>query len=139
VHRDRQGKVLRRAQTETDAGLKYKAIILDEVGWKSPKLSKTTVNLESYDSSDPVMRELRQSTQTHNGEKMDVIHNGSPFGSDHMSFLNDGMQAVLTINGDDEAYPHYHQKSDTIENVDPEMMAMIGKMNLGATYRLAMA
>jgi len=119
----------------------YSSIIMDEIGWKSPNpgFEKSTVNLESYDAQgQEVMDHLKASAQMHNGDKLDVVHNGNPFGSDHMSFLNNGIASALTINGDDEAYPHYHQSSDTIENVDPGLMMMITKMNLGALMRIAM-
>lgn len=122
----------------------YSAIIMDEIGWLSPKLKIPTVNLESYDSSKEVMDHLRHATQEHNGDKLDVVHNSNPYGSDHMSFLDKGIKGVLTINGDDEAYPHYHQSSDKIQNddgtfnVDAHFMQMISKMNLGAMMRMAL-
>jgi len=117
----------------------HHAIIMDEIGWASPKLSKHTINLESYDGvSTVLMDHLRNSCETHNGADIDVVHNAHPFGSDHMSFLNDNVASVLTINGDDEAYPHYHQSSDTIENVNGDLMASVTKMNMGALLRLVM-
>jgi len=122
---------------QTASQRKHKAIIMDEVGWASPALSTPTVNLESFDWTKEVMDHLRMSSKTHNGDAIAVVHNAHPFGSDHMSFLDNKMQAVLTINGDDEAYPHYHQSSDTIENVSPKLCGMIGKMNLGALIRMA--
>jgi len=124
-------------QRKSRAARKHQAIVLDEVGWASPSLSTPTVNLESFDWTKEVMDHLRESSQTHNGDAMAVVHSNNPFGSDHMSFLDNEMQAVLTINGDDESYPHYHQSSDTIENVSPELVSMISKMNMGALIRLA--
>lgn len=121
-------------------GGNHRAIIMDEIGWLSPKLSKPTVNLESYDKlGHEVMQHLRQASSTHNGESMDVVHNAHPFGSDHMSFLDLGMEAALTINGDDEAYPNYHQSTDTIDNVNGEYMTKIAKMNMGGLMRMCMA
>jgi Zn-dependent M28 family amino/carboxypeptidase len=118
----------------------HRAIIMDEIGWLSPKLTKPTVNLESYDGlGSKVMQHLRQSTMLHNGDSMDVVHNANPFGSDHMSFLDLNMEAALTINGDDEAYPNYHQSTDTIDNVNGDYMAKIAKMNMGGLMRMCMA
>lgn len=121
----------------------YDAIIMDETGWLSKNLKtsydKPTVNLESFDDNKEMMDHLRHSSQTHNGDKMDVVHNGNPFGSDHMSFSDRGMHSALTIMGDDESYPHYHKHSDSIENVNPDLMMMITKMNLGAVMRMSMA
>lgn len=114
-----------------------KVIVMDEIGWSSPVLDTPTVNLESYDWTKPVMDHLVESSQTHNGEALRVVHSNHPFGSDHMSFLDNHIMAVLTINGKDEDYPNYHQSSDTIDNVDPRLLAMISKMNLGALIRMA--
>jgi hypothetical protein len=114
-----------------------KVIVMDEIGWSSPDLDTPTVNLESYDWTKPVMDHLRESSQTHNGESLTVVHSNHPFGSDHMSFLDKNIMAVLTINGNDEDYPNYHQSSDTIDNVDPHLLTMVSKMNLGALIRMA--
>jgi len=119
----------------------YSAIVMDEIGWLTPNKAfpKPTVNLESTDAQGKeVMDHLRDSAKTHLGEKIAVVHNGHPFGSDHMSFLDNGIASVLTINGDDEAYPNYHQSSDKIENVNPNLMKMITQMNLGALMRMSM-
>lgn len=113
------------------------AIIMDEVGWKSPALSQLTVNLESYDRVRPLMDHLKDSSNTHNGMTLAVVHNGQPFGSDHMSWLDQDMPAVLTINGDDEAYPDYHKSTDRIDNVNKDLMGKVARMNLGALVRLA--
>lgn len=120
----------------------HRAIVLDEVGWKSPAFSKATVNLESYDwqketGLPELMDHMAHASHEYNGEELYVVHSGHPFGSDHMSFLQRDIPAVLTINGDDEKYPHYHQSTDTIENVSPEYAAQIAKMVLGATVRAA--
>lgn len=113
-----------------------KAIIMDEIGWLSSKLNKPTVTLESVESSREMMDHMAHACKDHNGDKLDLVHNGAPFGSDHMSFLNHKMQSVLTINGDDEGYPFYHTSQDTIENVSPEYAAQIAKMNMGALLRM---
>lgn len=122
---------------QTEKTPNHKALILDEVGWKSPNMQKTTINLESYDSSVDVLQNLAHASNLHNGDRLKVIHSNNPFGSDHMSFLNQRMQAVLTINGDDEAYPHYHKSTDSIDKVNGAMMEAVGIMNLAALVRLA--
>mmetsp|Transcript_124073 Transcript_124073/g.333179 ORF Transcript_124073/g.333179 Transcript_124073/m.333179 type:complete len:465 (-) Transcript_124073:206-1600(-) len=115
----------------------HEAIALDEVGWLTPKYDKATVNLESYDWTPSVMDQLACASRRHNGDGLEVVHSNNPFGSDHMSFLERGMKAVLVINGDDEAYPNYHMSSDTIDNVNTEYAAKISKMVMGAVMRLA--
>jgi len=115
----------------------HASIVLDEVGWLSPKLLNATVNLESFDTADEIMQHLASASQEHNGNNLRIVHSSHPFGSDHMSFLSRGMDSVLTINGDDEAYPDYHTSSDTYEKVSPWYAAMIGKMSLGALLRMS--
>lgn len=115
----------------------HAAIALDEVGWLSPKFSKGTVNLESFDWSSPILDKLACSSIEHNGDSLDIVHSNTPFGSDHMSFLTRGIQSALIINGDDESYPNYHQSTDTIENVTPEYANKIAKMVMGAVINLA--
>merc|ERR1712137_1363987 len=102
----------------------------------------TTVNLESFPWTAEMMNHLAASCKDHNRDLLTVIHNSHPFGSDHMSFLDRHknfpfMQAVLTIQGDDEAYPHYHKSSDTIDHVTPEYASQIVKMNTGALLRMS--
>jgi len=115
----------------------HRALIMDEVGWKTSKYSKPTVNLESYDWATPELNHLRQASQMHNGDSLDIVHSSNPFGSDHMSFLDRQVMAVLSINGDDEAYPDYHKSSDRIGNVDKDLLSMVAKMNAGALMRMA--
>lgn len=115
----------------------HTAILMDEIGWRSPNEKLPTVNLESYDWTKALMDELYASSKRHNKGALRITHSGKPFGSDHMSFLSRNMPAVLTINGDDTAYPNYHSSKDTIENVDFDFLTMITKMNLGALVNLA--
>jgi len=115
----------------------HQAIALDEVGWVTSKYDRQTVNLESYDWTPAIMDQLACASRRHNGDSLEVVHSSNPFGSDHMSFLERDMGAVLVINGDDEAYPNYHQSTDTIDNVSPEYAAKISRMVLGATMRIA--
>jgi len=112
-------------------------IIMDEVGWRSPKLQGPVVNLESYDWTGDVMQHLVNSCHTHNGAELTVVHSNHPFGSDHMSFLNGGTPAVLTINGDDEAYPFYHTSQDKMSSVDRDLVKLIARMNMGALLRMS--
>lgn len=120
----------------------HSAIILDEVGWVSDKFKDgPTVNFESKDTvgTTSLMDSLYGSNAAVNhGQPLKVIHNSNPFGSDHMSWLDAGMPAVLVINGDDEAYPNYHKSSDTIDgNVNMDYGAKVSKMVLGGVIRIA--
>lgn len=115
----------------------HKAIIMDEIGWKSPKLGSDTVNLESYDWCKDVLENLAQASRTHNGDGLVVVHSNNPFGSDHVSFLKRHLQGVLTIQANDDSYPDYHKSTDSMKNISPQLLTKIAKMNAGALLRLA--
>lgn len=116
-------------------------IIMDEVGWVSTNegFESPTVNLETYDQTQntALMEHLVDASKKYNKNGLKVTHSGHPFGSDHMSFLNNGLVGVLVINGDDEAYPNYHQSTDAISSVTGEYLANITKMTMGALVREA--
>jgi len=115
------------------------AIVLDEVGWASPKRPKHMVNFETLDkaSNNAIMEHLAHVNADYNGDKLAVEHSGKPFGSDHMSFLDNQEAAVLLINSDDDAYPYYHQSQDTIDQVNPEYGVEVARMALGGMMRTA--
>lgn len=117
----------------------HQAIIMDEIAWRSPNKDypKLTVNLESYDTSKDVMDHLAEASKTHNGDVVNLVHNKDPFGSDHMSFLEAGFHAAMTIQGDDEAYPHYHTSQDDLSQVNPLFLSSVARMNAAGLLRLA--
>eukprot|EP00930_Biecheleria_cincta_P047758 TRINITY_DN33179_c0_g1_i1.p1 TRINITY_DN33179_c0_g1~~TRINITY_DN33179_c0_g1_i1.p1 ORF type:complete len:488 (-),score=107.19 TRINITY_DN33179_c0_g1_i1:148-1611(-) len=117
--------------------ISHEALVMDEIAWKSTNLKADVVNLESYDWASHVLEHLAQSSTTHNGQDLTITHSSNPFGSDHMSFLTKGFQAVLSIHGDDEAYPYYHSEKDDMLQVNKSLYAKIVKMNAGALVRLA--
>lgn len=119
----------------------YTAIIMDEVGWKTGNLQdfpRLTVNLETSSESYDVTDHLYKAA-TDLEIPMDIIHSDHPFGSDHCSFLQHLIHAVLTIHGDDEAYSGhgYHNSDDTIDKLHWPLMANIVMMNFAGALRLA--
>mmetsp|Transcript_27000 Transcript_27000/g.46874 ORF Transcript_27000/g.46874 Transcript_27000/m.46874 type:complete len:457 (-) Transcript_27000:128-1498(-) len=116
---------------------KHRAIVMDEVGWRHSTLESDTVNLEAYDWNADVMDHLAEASKEYNGANLTVVHSSNPFGSDHMSFLDEGIHCALAINGDDEDYPYYHTSSDDISQVNWPLLAKIAKMSAGGLFRLA--
>ena len=57
----------------------------------------------------------------------------NPFGSDHMPFINQGINAVLTIEYEDWANPYYHSTSDTVNRLSLPFAADIVRLNAAAT------
>ncbi len=54
----------------------------------------------------------------------------NPFNSDHVSFLDAGIPAVLTIEGADSANQRVHTADDDLDHVDFELAAEIVRMNV---------
>eukprot|EP00928_Gymnodinium_smaydae_P012449 TRINITY_DN14512_c0_g2_i1.p1 TRINITY_DN14512_c0_g2~~TRINITY_DN14512_c0_g2_i1.p1 ORF type:complete len:470 (+),score=106.08 TRINITY_DN14512_c0_g2_i1:108-1517(+) len=129
----------RRLRRADESEKVHGAIIMDEIGWvtEDPNFGKQTVNLESRSTSDAIRDHMASVSQEYNGDSLEIIHSNNPFGSDHMSFLDRNIPAVLTINGDDEGYPSYHKSSDTIEKVTISYATKIVKMNAGAMVRMS--
>ncbi|NDE13495.1 Zn-dependent exopeptidase M28 [bacterium] len=61
----------------------------------------------------------------------------NPFGSDHVSFLDAGIPAILAIDADWNHYAHYHKTTDTPDKLTPELAYEILKMNAAVTALLA--
>lgn len=54
----------------------------------------------------------------------------SPFASDHVSFIQAGIPAVLTIEGADSSNEAVHSEHDTLERIDLELALEILRMNI---------
>ena len=59
-----------------------------------------------------------------------------PFNSDHVSFLNVGIPAVLTIEGTDDANHNIHSDKDTLATINVALALEILRMNLATTAKL---
>eukprot|EP00933_Yihiella_yeosuensis_P011514 TRINITY_DN1188_c0_g1_i1.p1 TRINITY_DN1188_c0_g1~~TRINITY_DN1188_c0_g1_i1.p1 ORF type:complete len:490 (-),score=101.94 TRINITY_DN1188_c0_g1_i1:352-1821(-) len=135
---DQNGRQKKRSLSSAKA--KTHALILDEIAWKSPNIGKKdVVNFESYDWSKDVLEELGQAAHTYHSHDLRTTHSSNPFGSDHVSFLEGGIQSALSIHGDDEAYDKYHTEADTMDQVNPGLYTKIVQTNAAALLRLAKA
>jgi len=52
-----------------------------------------------------------------------------PFNSDHVSFIESGMPAVLTIEGADSANDQIHTARDTLDHINFDLALEILRMN----------
>jgi hypothetical protein len=71
---------------------------------------------------------------------LEVSRSFNPFASDHVPFIDAGVPAVLTIEGEDSSNNLIHTAGDTFELVDPDLAMQILRMNMGAwrgAWRLA--
>jgi hypothetical protein len=117
-----------RAQTtETRARIKQ-VLTMDMIGYS--KDESLDVLLETSERFKPLHDQLLAASRLVDG--LHAYSSFNPFGSDHMSFINQDISAILTIDYDWESYPAYHRTGDTIDKVSREMGTAILKMNAGA-------
>ncbi|MCB2153999.1 M20/M25/M40 family metallo-hydrolase [bacterium] len=57
--------------------------------------------------------------------------------SDHMSFLNRGLAAVLIIESEWGNYPYYHTSDDTMDKITPAVGSEVLRMTIAAALQLA--
>jgi len=94
-----------------------------------------TVLLEGSQISQTLMDRLANSAARYTGLSVQTSLN--PFASDHVSFINHDIPAVLTIEGADSANESIHTMNDTLENVDAGFALEIVRMNVAAVADLA--
>jgi Zn-dependent M28 family amino/carboxypeptidase len=66
-------------------------------------------------------------------DKLDVF--GYFPGGDHVPFKEAGVPTVAVVSGG--VHPHFHQPSDTVETVNPEILQSVARYVLALTWQLA--
>ncbi len=87
-----------------------------------------TVLLEGAALSRNVIDGLADAAHTYTG--LTVQTSLSPFNSDHVPFIDEGMPAVLTIEGADSANEHVHSADDTMQFINIDLAVEIVRMNV---------
>ncbi|QRY54419.1 M20/M25/M40 family metallo-hydrolase [Mycolicibacterium septicum] len=87
-----------------------------------------TVLLEGAAVSQQVIDGLADAAHTYTGLTVQTSLN--PFNSDHVPFIDQGIAAVLTIEGADGANDHVHSAADTMEFIDIHLAVEILRMNV---------
>jgi len=113
----------------------YFALCMDMIGYARNN-NYLSVILETHRNFDSYLVPLKDAAALYSPD-MEVIVSHAPFGSDHMSFINAGIPAALSIDTDWDSYPHYHRTTDTVDKLVPEMALLIMRMNLGAIIEMA--
>ena len=88
-----------------------------------------TVLLEGSPLSQLVIGGLVDAAATYS-ELLKVQTSLHPFNSDHVSFLDASVPAVLTIEGTDDANSNIHSANDTLAHINFDLALAILKMNL---------
>jgi hypothetical protein len=89
-----------------------------------------TVLLEGAAVSQGQIDDLAAAAATYTGLRVETSL--SPFASDHVPFLDAGVPAVLTIEGDDSANGHIHSADDLLVHLDYDFALEILRMNVAA-------
>lgn len=96
-------------------------VVMDMIGYSSD------ASLEAlYESSASFSAYLMQfgAAALSYAPELAVVTSTNPFGSDHMSYLDEGVRTALAIENDWDIYPHYHSSSDLPANLGPHAQAM---------------
>jgi hypothetical protein len=93
-----------------------------------------TVLLEGAELSRPLVDALAAAAATYTD--LVVTTSFHPYASDHVPFLDAGLPAVLTIEGDDTANTNVHTPADVPGTVDPALAARIVAMNVATVLGL---
>ena len=89
-----------------------------------------SVLLEGAALSQHVIDALAQAA--HDTSDLEVFVSLEPFASDHVSFINAGLPAVLTIEGEDQLNTDEHTPRDTLAGLDIPVAISILRMNTAA-------
>lgn len=92
--------------------------------------AEPTVLIEGSSLSRSLIKATARAAGAYTG--LSVQTSLKPFNSDHVSFLDAGIPAVLTIEGADSANPWVHTPDDDLTHVDYGLAAQIMRMNAAA-------
>lgn len=90
--------------------------------------TQPTVLLEGAALSQSVIDGLADAAATYS--QLNVQTSLHPFNSDHVSFLDANIPAVLTIEGTDDANHHVHSANDTLAHINFDLALAVLRMNL---------
>jgi Zn-dependent M28 family amino/carboxypeptidase len=90
--------------------------------------STPAVLIEGSPLSEEIINGLRNVASLYTD--LDVKISLEPFDSDHVSFLNKEVPAVLTIEGEDSLNPNEHTANDTLEHIHYPLALDILRMNV---------
>jgi hypothetical protein len=106
---------------------RIKAVLnMDMIG--SLNTTTPTVLLEGAPISQAIIEALSEAAATYTELTVQISLN--PFASDHVSFLDREIAAVLTIEGADSANNNIHSANDTLDRINYDLMLEILRMNV---------
>jgi FMN phosphatase YigB (HAD superfamily) len=121
------------SQLPTSEQSRIKAVInMDMIGCRN----NTThgVLLEGHLSSQRLIDVLALAAETYTD--LEIETSLFPHDSDHVSFINQGIPALLTIEGSDQNNPRVHTDHDTLHDLNYDLILDILRMNTAAVVQL---
>jgi hypothetical protein len=112
---------------------RIKAVInMDMIGCQN----ETThgVLLEGHPLSRRLIDVLALAAETYT--ELEIETSLFPHDSDHVSFINEGIPALLTIEGSDQNNPRVHTDHDTLNHINYDLILDILRMNTAAVVQL---
>lgn len=116
------------ALTDADRSRIIMVVNMDMIGRLNT--AAPSVLLEGATVSQHVIDALAQAA--HDTSDLEVFVSLEPFASDHVSFLDAGLPAVLTIEGEDQLNIDEHTARDTLAGLDVSVAISILRMNTAA-------
>ena len=115
-----------------NAGAVAAVVNMDMIGSDNtvdqPGVPQFAVLIEGAEVSRSVVEKMSASAAAYTG--LDVAVSFEPHDSDHVPFIDAGLPALLTIEGEDSVNTAIHSANDTIDRVKPALAVEILKMNL---------
>lgn len=103
---------------------KVKAVVvMDMIGYSAD--AHLDADYESYASLQTYLNRFGAAAATY-APDLHIVFQTNPWGSDHVPYLEAGVQTVLGIESDYDDYPDYHSTTDIPANIGPFAQAMGG-------------
>lgn len=79
---------------------------------------------------------FKDTAKLYTGLESKCLYDSDIWYSDHSSFWNIGVPAILTIEGYPEMSAHYHKVTDLVANLDPKLMERVARATLATLLTL---
>ncbi|MBI2571068.1 MAG: M20/M25/M40 family metallo-hydrolase [Candidatus Schekmanbacteria bacterium] len=109
------------------------AVIMDMLSYDEG--GAPSVLLESSSAFQSLLSQVGNIAASYTG--LEVRTSQSPFGSDHMPFIQNGLPSLLLIENDWDSYPYYHSSNDALTEQDMATGTEITRLAAAALVDLA--
>ncbi|NLI78677.1 MAG: M28 family peptidase [Candidatus Riflebacteria bacterium] len=120
-------------QLAATQGLKIKAVLnMDMISDRDDNQVAVIGNT----ASNWLIDVFKDTAKLYTGLESKCLYDSDIWYSDHSSFWNIGVPAILTIEGYPEMSAHYHKVTDLVANLDPNLMERVTRSNLATLLML---